>query len=97
MSWKERRAKIVERHTTIRVVVVCVTVAFVVWRVALAVEKILDTPPWLVIFGPTGTVVVLFSLYLGYLKFKASSTQRQIDKELSSEEKPVSETNESND
>ena len=75
-----------ERHKTVRCVVICVFILIgiaMVLPAALKMAEMAEQPPWmtilLAIFGPTGTLVVLFGLYLRYLSDKNARLNARVD------------------
>lgn len=82
----ELRDRIREKHKTARALIYTAGIVLAIAIIALTVIKLNDQPPWLVlclaIFGPSGTIVVLFVLYLRHLRTKIAETNRDIDDEL---------------
>jgi hypothetical protein len=60
-----------------------VFLAIAIGMILVAVVRMSEQPPWLVlclaIFGPTGSIAVLFSVYLRYLTRRIGQLNRQID------------------
>ena len=62
------KTKISERQRTIRVFFLCLFAVIAIAIICFTAVKIVEQPPWLIlalaICGPTGTVVVFFTIYL---------------------------------
>jgi len=71
---------ITERHRTIRLGIVAVAFVATVGIVTTAVVKMAEQPPWLTlllaIFGPTGTVVIIFFGYIKWLSGKIEKARK---------------------
>ena len=62
------KTNIAERQRTIRVFIICFFIVIALAIICMAAVRIVEQPPWLIltlaICGPTGTVVVIFTVYL---------------------------------
>lgn len=80
-----------ERHKTIRFIfgglMALVALGMILGATVYIVKYLNDEPPWLTlalaIFGPTGTIVAVFTLYLQYLSKKNDQLNRRVDALLS--------------
>lgn len=79
-------------HKTARTIVVCGTVLAALAMIVYAIQLLRDTgdPPWLTlllaVFGPTGTVVVIFTIYLRYLTLGNADLNKRLS-EMAEKEK----------